>query len=296
MTLAAAEPDVVADLLAAGGLSPQLRRAARYLAAHPDHAAVQSMRMLAGAAGVTPATMVRLAQALGLAGYPELKQRFVARLVPALPYAAKAEALQQAGDAATIYERSFAAQNANLEATRLANGAAVLEAAAAALEGARRVWIAGFRGLYPIAFHAHYVWGFFRSDLFLAASPGGMLDNAMFGVGRDDALLVMSVTPYSRDALRAAEMAAEARATIVALTDGTTSPLARQADHLLVCATDTPSFFHSLTAASATIETLLAVLARNGGKSALAAIRRAQRRLVAMGTYVEPGAAPKVEP
>jgi DNA-binding MurR/RpiR family transcriptional regulator len=249
------------------------------------------MRMLAAAAGVTPATMVRLAQSLGLPGYPQLKQRFVARLLTGLPYAAKAEALQQAGDAAAVYERSFAAQSANLEATRLANGAAVLEASAAALDGARRVWIAGFRSLYPIAFHAYYVWGFFRRDLFLAASPGGMLDNALFDIGRDDALLVMSVTPYSRDALRAAEIAAEARATIVALTDGTLSPLARRADHLLVCATDTPSFFHSLTAASATIETLLAVLARNGGKPALAAIRRAQRRLVAMGTYVEPGSA-----
>src|SRR5437868_6599054 len=146
----AAEPDVVGDLLAAAGLSPQLRRAARYLAAHPDQAAVQSMRTLAAAAGVTPATMVRLAQSLGLAGYPQLKQRFVARLLTGLPYAAKAEALQQAGDAAAVYERSFAAQSANLEATRLANGAAVLEASAAALDGARRVWIAGFRSLYPI--------------------------------------------------------------------------------------------------------------------------------------------------
>lgn len=285
------QADVVGDLLAAPGLSPQLRRAARYLAAHPDQAAVQSMRTLAAAAGVTPATMVRLAQSLGLDGYPALKRRFVARLVPGLPpglpYAAKAEALQRAGDAATIYERSFAAQSANLEATRVANGAAVLEAAAAALDGARRVWIAGFRSLYPIAFHAHYVWGFFRRDLFLAASPGGTLDNNIFGIDRDDALLVMSLTPYARDALRAAEIAADARAAVVALTDGTLSPVARRADHVLVCATDTPSFFHSLTAASAAVETLLAILARNGGKPALVSIRRAQRRLAAMGTYVD---------
>jgi DNA-binding MurR/RpiR family transcriptional regulator len=115
-----------------------------------------------------------------------------------------------------------------------------------------------------------------------------MLDNNIFGIARDDALLAMSVAPYARDALRAAEIAADARATIVALTDSTLSPLARRADHVLVCATDTPSFFHSLTAASATVETLLAVLARNGGKQALAAIRRAQRRLMAMGTYVDP--------
>lgn len=282
--------DVAADLAdAIDTLSPQLRRAARFMAANADRVAVQSMRETAAAAGVTPATMVRLAQALGASGYPELKQRFVDRLLPGrLPYAAKAAALQDHGGPAALYDRAYEAQIANLEATQRANGPAAMEAAAAALEAAQRVWIVGFRSLYPVAFHTHYVWGFFRGDLHLAASPGGTLDIGLFAIARGDAALVMSVTPYAREALQAAAIANEAGAAVVALTDGTLSPLARRADHVLVCATDTPSFFHSLTAASATAETLLAILAQRGGRRALAAIDAAQRRLAALGTYVEP--------
>ncbi len=155
------------------------------------------------------------------------------------------------------------------------------------------MWIAGFRSLYPLAYYLHYVWGFFRQDLFLAASPGGVIDNGVFEMGPRDALVVMTVSPYSSHAVAAAEAAHRAGATIVALSDSTLSPLAKYTEHLLVAATDTPSFFHSLTAASATIEALLATLAHRGGAEALAAIARTQARLSAMGVYVDPPTMPR---
>jgi DNA-binding MurR/RpiR family transcriptional regulator len=271
------------------GLSPQLRRAARFLGRSPELVAIHSLRELAAKAGVTPATFVRLAQALGFAGYSELKRELVGRLIPAaLSYVAKAEQLQNVGDPTGIYDQVFAAQSANLDATRRANSADVLRASAETLEQANRVWIVGFRSLYPLSFYLHYVWGFFRRDLFLAASPSGVLDNALFAIERGDAVVVMTMAPYSRDAVMAAEMAAKAGARVVALTDSDLSPLAAYADHVLVAATDTPSFFHSLTAANGVIEALLAVLANRGGAKALTAIRRTQERLQAMQTYVDP--------
>jgi DNA-binding MurR/RpiR family transcriptional regulator len=272
-------------------LSPQLRRAARYILAQPDRVAVQSIRVTAAQASVTPATLVRLAKSLDLPGYPALKRHFLDGALAGrddrLPYRAKAAALQKLGGAASICERSYACQLANLEATRAVNDAKTIERCAETLVRAHRVWIAGFRSLYPVAFHLHYVWSFFRKDLFLAAGPGGAIENGAFEIERGDALLVMSVSPYSRSAVLVAEAAAEARASIVALSDSAVSPLAKYADHHLVCATDTPSFFHSLTAAGATVETLLAVLAARG-KDVLSAIDRTQQRLAAMGTYVEP--------
>lgn len=270
-------------------LSPQLRRAARFLSRSPELVAMHSLRELAAKAGVTPATFVRLAQALGFAGYPELKRELVGRLIPgALSYAAKAEQLQNVGDPTGIYDQVFAAQGANLDATRRANSADVLRACAETLEQANRIWIVGFRSLYPLSFYLHYVWSFFRRDLFLAASPSGVLDNALFAIERGDAVVVMTMAPYSRDAVMAAEVAAKAGAKVVALTDSDLSPLAAYADHVLVAATDTPSFFHSLTAANGVIEALLAVLANRGGAKALAAIRRTQERLQSMQTYVDP--------
>lgn len=270
-------------------LSPQLRRAARFLSRHPDLVAIHSLRDLAKSAAVTPATFVRLAQALGFAGYPELRREILARILPgALSYAAKAEQLQSVGDPSGIYEQIFSTQIANLGATQRANGVDVIRASAETLERARRVWIVGLRSLYPLAFYLHYVWSFFRRDLFLAASPSGVLDNALFAIERGDAMVVMTMAPYSRDAVAAAEMAAKAGARVVALTDSDLSPLAPHADHVLVAATDTPSFFHSLTAANGIVEALVAMLASRGGAKALKAIRRTEDRLEAMRTYVEP--------
>jgi DNA-binding MurR/RpiR family transcriptional regulator len=269
-------------------LSPQLRRAARFLARHPELVAMHSLRGLAEKADVTPATFVRLAQALGFDGFPELKRELVGRLMPAaLSYASKAESLQS-GDSNSLYDRVFQAQATNIAATREANSAETLRAAAETLHHAKRVWIVGFRSLYPLAFYLHYVWSFFRRDLFLAASPSGVLDNALFAIERGDAMVVMTMAPYSRDAVMAAEMAAKAGAHVVAITDNDLSPLAAFADQVLVAAIDTPSFFHSLTAANALVEALLALLAKSGGAKALAAIRRTQDRLQAMRTYVEP--------
>jgi DNA-binding MurR/RpiR family transcriptional regulator len=256
---------------------------------------VQTVRETAAAARVTPATVVRLAKGLGLDGYPELKRLFLDELVAGargdrLPYAAKAAELQKDDSPASVYERLYARQAENLEATRAANGAALLARSAAALAKSRRVWIAGFRSLYPLAHYMHYVWGFFRQDLFLAAGPGGTIENGVFEMSARDALVVMSVSPYTRHAIAAAEAAQKAGATIVALSDSTLSPLAKYTENLLVAATDTPSFFHSLTAASATVEALLATLAHRGGDDALAAIARTQDRLAAMGVYVDPPA------
>jgi DNA-binding MurR/RpiR family transcriptional regulator len=273
------------------GLSPQLRRAARSLLANPDQVAVQTIRETAAQAGVTPATLVRLAKTLGLPGYPALKRAFLDRALAngsRLPYRAKAADLQKLGLDASLHERLYACQLANLEGARAANPPDLFQRCAERLAGARRVWIAGFRSLYPLAFHLHYVWGFFRKDLFLAASPGGAIDNGAFEIEREDALFVASVSPYSRNAILLAEAAASARATVVALSDSAVSPLAKYAPLHLVAPTETPSFFHSLTAAGAMAETLLAQLAASGGKNVLAAIDRTQRRLEGLGTYIDP--------
>ena len=270
-------------------LSPQLRRAARFLSRHPDLVAMYSLRDLAKRAGVAPASFVRLARALGFPGYPELRREILGRILPdASSYAAKAERLQAVDNPSGVYDQIFAAQRANLEATRRANSADVLRASAETLERARRVWIVGLRSLYPLAFYLRYVWSFFRGDLFLAASPSGTLDNALFAIERGDAVIVMTMAPYTREAVVAAEIAAKAGAPVVAITDSDLSPLAAHADHLLITATDTPSFFHSLIAANALVEALVAILANRGGAKAVGAIRRTQNRLQAMHSYLEP--------
>ena len=59
---------------ASNSLPAQLKLAARYVLDHPHDVALLSMREQARRANVTPATMTRLAQQLGLEGYDALKK------------------------------------------------------------------------------------------------------------------------------------------------------------------------------------------------------------------------------
>ena len=76
-------------------LSPQLQTAARFVVDHPNDVLIRSMRQVAELAGVPPSTLVRLAQHLGYAGWPALKDDFAQSLglEPSQGYADRAQRL-----------------------------------------------------------------------------------------------------------------------------------------------------------------------------------------------------------
>src|SRR5262245_32369267 len=80
-------------------LSPELQRAARWVSSNGPVLALRSMRSAASQAGVSPATMTRLARRLGFDSFGALREPYVDRLaggaLPALPYARRARAMQR---------------------------------------------------------------------------------------------------------------------------------------------------------------------------------------------------------
>ena len=56
------------------GLSPQLRRAASYVLAHPDEVATHSLRQVSRAAKIAPPTLSRLARALDCESYEAFRE------------------------------------------------------------------------------------------------------------------------------------------------------------------------------------------------------------------------------
>jgi len=68
----------VVDALLSGfdALPPQLQIAARYIIGHPHEVGVQTMRALAGEAGVHPNSFVRLSRHLGFEDYEAMRERF----------------------------------------------------------------------------------------------------------------------------------------------------------------------------------------------------------------------------
>jgi len=273
------------------GLSPQLRQAARFVLDRPDDVALHSMRQLARRAGVHPSTMVRLAQTLDYEGFPAFREPFRQRLRGVrAPYSRRARSLQARGrgvGAGALVRELAEADRDNLEATFTAIGAGGLEAAARRLSAARRLFIIGQRSCYPIAYYLHYACRMFSARVFLLEGPGGTFADALRGLDRGDAVLAISVAPYTREVVRAARFAADRGADLIALTDDTNSPLATLADQVLLVASASPSFFHSMVSAMAVAQALAALLLAEGGDDALKTLAESERQLAGFGTYVD---------
>ena len=271
------------------GLSPQLRQAARYLLEEPEDVALNSMRRVAARAGVQPATMVRLARALDFPGYGELREPFRAHLRGERGYAQRARALFAHGGASasgTLLQSAASHDLANIQQTYDELAPERFAAIVAVLAEARRLYVVGLRKCYPLAAYFHYAYDMFADNMVLAASRGGLLTDALKPIAAGDALLAIGFRRYTRETVQAVALARHRGASVVAITDSRLSPLA-VADHVLVAAKASPSFFGSLVGALALIQALIAGLVRHAGADAIAHLAETEHYLDSFATYWE---------
>ena len=265
-------------------MPPQMQIAARHLIDHPQDIALMSMRDLARRAGVSPATMTRLAQFLGAEGYEDLRREQADSIRRGDGFAARAMAAPRSAPEALAQQMldGLAQQIASLNT---AENLARIADAARALAGARRIFVLGARSCHAIAWQFHYVMSLLGERTRHLDGPGGTGPDALMREQAGDVLLAVSVSPYARDSLELAGLVRAQGLSVVAITDSAVSPLAGLADHLLICPTASPGFFHSLTPAMALSEVLCALLVEADRDAALAGLERSDAQLRALGAY-----------
>lgn len=271
-------------------LPPQLKTAARYMLDKPDDVALLSMREQARRAGVPAATMTRLAKRLGLEGYDEVRALYAGAVrAGTLGFAGKASVQVEAQS--LHGERALAADMAlslSRQIARLAEPASLdrLADAAGRLHAARRVYCLGLRSCHAAAWHFHYTLSLLGDKTVMLDDAGGTGLDAIRDAGPDDVVLVASVEPYARATIEAARYAAATGVPLVAVTDSEVSPLASLAANTILVATESPSFFHTMTPLLAVAEILAALVAGAGGRSALEALERTEAQLSAFGVHL----------
>jgi len=270
-------------------LTPEVKRAARWVCDHSADVALLSMRQQARSATVSAPTMVRLARALGYADYASLRRPFQEAMAGVHErFGRRASALQSAPAAARIgrLARELGeAQMHDLQSVQSLNAPAQIEAAAKAIARARRVGFLGVRASFSIAYNFRYAYSLIATNGVLFDGLGGILLDQVDTLVRGDTLVAISQSPYSAPTVVALDAAKRRGVTIVALTDSALSPLARRATHTLLFRTESLSFFPSMIGPLALVELLLARLAARGGKAVLDRLDEVERRLVASGAY-----------
>ncbi|WP_233236522.1 MurR/RpiR family transcriptional regulator [Bordetella sp. LUAb4] len=272
-------------------LPPMLQRAARYAIDNPKEIALNSMRAVAGSAGVQASAMHRLARQLGFDGYDAMREVYRGWLAEGhATFADRASALQQGagGNDAALIGELLQADTRNLEKMNDPDVMRALLAARDVLAKARHIYIVGLRSLFPAAFYLNYACGMFRHNTTLLGGMGGIFADELRGAGKDDALVVFSYEPYARDTVAAVEYARDRGMRIVSVTDSAVSPVAAKAAALIVVENSTKSLFPSVVPALSVAQTLAALLVAHGGAASVREVRQSETQLRRFSVYLAP--------
>lgn len=269
-------------------MSPQLQQAARHILEHPQEVALVSMRELARNAGVQPATMTRLAKFLQLPGFDDIRAHYSDALrLRADGFAARAMERQTTvtEEGSGLAQRMLQSLSAQIARLSEPPSLARLEAVADHLFAARKVFVLGLRSCHSVAWHFHYVMTLLGDRTRHLDGPGGTGADGLLRAGPEDVLFLISISPYARQSIELAELAREKGMTVVAITDSEVSPIVALADAVILCATESQTFFHTLTPALAVSEVLCGLLAGRDRQASLDALQQADQHLQSLDIY-----------
>jgi len=273
------------------GMSEQLQVAARYLLENPHEVALLSMREQARRADIQPATMTRLAQHLGYAGYDEVRQLYADAMRRdgtgfAGLAAAQAKKQKLRGDRALAADMlgGVGAQVAALTRPAMLD---TLADGARLIERARRVYCLGLRSSHSAAWHLHYILSIAGKQSIMLDAIGGIGADALGSATANDVLVAVSVLPYTRQTVEITEYAHSCDVPVVAITDSVVAPLAQHAAVALIVPTESPSFLHTMSPAFVVAEILGALVAGRSGDAASEALARVDRQSAALNTHLK---------
>ncbi|HUG60511.1 MAG TPA: MurR/RpiR family transcriptional regulator [Methylomirabilota bacterium] len=272
-----------------GTLPGQLQKAARFILENPDDVALLSMREQARRAGIQPWTMSRLAKRLGFDNYEAIRTVYAdAMRQGAVGFAGRASAqveVQKARGEIELARDIITLTAAQIH--RLCEPAALraMSEAAIRLDAARRIFCLGLRSSHSVASQFAYVMSLLGEKATLVDCRAGAGLDAIRMATPEDAILAVSIAPYTTATVQAARYAGSRGVPIVAITDSPVAPLAAIAQGVVLVTTDSPSFFHAMAPAFVVAEVLAALVAGRGGEASLAALTETERQLSEFGIH-----------
>lgn len=243
-------------------LGPTSRLIADFILSQPDAVMRMSVTELAEQTGSSQGSVVNFCQNLGLSGFQQLKLSLAQAVVQPVQYIQ--EDLARTDDVETICRKMF---HAGIQALRDSMSVLDPKSVAAAVEAirrAKRIEIYGIGSSAPIAEDAHY------RMLRIGLDAKAVTDSHIQAIsasrtGPEVAVLTISHTGSTRETVVATQLAKEAGATTIVLTNYARSPIQSHADvTLFTMARETMFRTEAMTSRIAqlcVIDTLIAALA-----------------------------------
>ncbi len=272
-----AGPDNLKERIAAihQDLSPKHRTLARIMMDNPVFVSFASAEQVGTKVGASAATVVRFAQTLGYAGFSEL-QSSIREQIPS--YLTAIERIQQrlttSPTSAATPQHVFQTDIRNIERTARSLSAETLARAVQDIARAGKILVLG-AGLSasPAVYLAHSlrVIGY---ETRVSTDGGLSLAAEIAAIQGGELLIVIGLWRYAQSTVRAASLAKQNGARILAITDSSLSPLAEIADHAFEVATEGVAHSLSVTALLSLLNVLIAALSEHQPEQTISSLQR----------------------
>ncbi|NOZ61658.1 MAG: MurR/RpiR family transcriptional regulator [Calditrichaeota bacterium] len=254
-------------------LTRNQKKIAQFLIDHPEEIALSSIDTIADKLGVGKATVVRLAQSLGYKGFLELKTELTNRLRNDLKPSNKLKAALQNSHLRSEFLTTIASDEIqNIQETLHSLDQAAFDKAVAILKEAPHIYAMGL----GISSYLSQIAAYFLNKLSLKAkafSHGSLsFHEQILSLQENDALIGISLPPYSIETINAAEVARSRGAKVISITDKLVSPITRFSDVVFPVKTHNIVFINSIGAIFVIIYALATGLGLSDKEFALKAL------------------------
>ena len=268
-------------------LTRSQRRIMQYIVDNYEEAIFLTASQLAHSVGVSEATVVRLAQALGFDGYPGMQSKFREGLQDRLSTVTRLEHtvdhVRQVGD---VVVKVLQEDIQNLSQTLRNLPIEVFEQAVKDIEKAKRVFVVGLRGAHAPALTLATYLRFLGKRAQLLMPGHGELWDILQGLEKTDLVIGISLPRYTTITVEVLEHARSQRARVGAITDSPLSPLARYAHWVLTAESQLDSFIESFTAVTSLINALLTAMSIQKPAKTLRILREREAIWEEKGVYI----------
>lgn len=245
------------------GFSKGQRQIARFLLAHYDKAAYMTAAKLGSEVSVSESTVVRFVIELGYAGYPEFQKALQELIRTKLTSFQRMEVTNHLIGKGDVLEKVLMSDVDKIRRTLESVSHEAFTGAVEAIVGAKNIYIIGVRSSYTLAGFLNYNFRMIFDNVHLIeTTSGGELFEQILNIGEGDVIVAISFPRYSKRVINAVAFAKRAGATVISLTDSADSPIAPDAEHVLVAQSDMASFVDSLVAPMSIINALVVAVSR----------------------------------
>jgi DNA-binding MurR/RpiR family transcriptional regulator len=253
----------VSDLLREGfdGFSRSQKAIARYIIDHLEEVGYLSAEELGQKGNTSSSTVVRFAQSLGFAGYPELQKaardeyRLGATSRPVVHEDQLGFSIEE-----DVLTRSMRTDGLSLEETISKNTLERFNRAVQMLAGASQVLVVGLHEASVVAQHASYVLELLGIPCLAVTDSTESNVARLTRLGPGDVLMAIGFRRAHSVTISFAEKAGAQRADVIVITDNSLSELAGKGSVTLYADIDSTFFAHSLVGPISLVSALAAAI------------------------------------